>query len=185
MKLLSYDIEIYDSFPEDGTQPDLKDIRPSIAGIGTGTDVTEYEYFYEQMWMGRRTCRKLVKTMLQYYDEGFIPFTWNGLSFDFRLLAIHSEMTDECAHLALNHIDPMFEVVCRRGHMLGLDKTLIGCGLDSKRHEVELKDGKMLFDMNGALAPKLWREGNYWAVRDYLEQDILQPLKLADYIEKN
>lgn len=183
-KLLSYDIEIYDSFPEDGSKPDLKNIRPSIACIGTDMDGKDFKYYFEQLWMNRKTCMRLVNDIQEYYNKGYIPFTWNGLNFDFRLLAIHSTMWKECARLALNHIDPMFEVVCKRGHMLGLDKVLIGCGLESKLHTVMLKDGTMFSEMSGTHAPRLWREGNYFAVRDYLEMDVLQPLKLAEHIQK-
>ena len=132
--------------------------------------------------MHRKTCRKLVRDIFEYYQNGYIPFTWNGLNFDFKLLAIHSEMWDLCGRMALNHIDPMFEVVCRKGHMLGLDKVLIGCGLESKLHTVTLNDKTVFSEMNGSHAPRLWRNGNYAAVRDYLEMDVIQPLKLAEHI---
>ena len=183
MNLLSYDIEIYDDFPTEG-EVNLADIRPSIACIGTQMDGRDFQYYCEQTFMGKRTCRKLVKDIVKKYDEGFIPFTWNGLSFDFKLLAIHSEMWTECGLLALNHIDPMFEIVCRKGHMLGLDKVLIGCGLESKLHTVKLNDNTAFKEMNGSHAPRLWRTGNYWAVKDYLTMDVMQPLKLAKYIER-
>jgi hypothetical protein len=183
MNLLSYDIELYDEFPTEG-EVDFSKIRPSIACIGTEMDGRDFKYYYEQMYMGKRTCRKLVKDILSYFQKGFVPFTWNGLNFDFKLLATHSEMYEECGTLALNHIDPMFEVFCRRGHMLGLDKVLVGCGLESKLHSVILNDNTTFAEMNGSHAPRLWRTGQYWAVRDYLEMDVIQPLKLAEHIQK-
>ena len=56
---------------------------------------------------------------------GYTILTWNGLSFDFNVLAEESGMHDECAELALNHVDMMFHIFCLRGHYLGLDLSLI------------------------------------------------------------
>ena len=41
MKLLSYDIEIYNEFPTEG-EVDLADIIPSVAAIGTNKDDVEF-----------------------------------------------------------------------------------------------------------------------------------------------
>lgn len=93
-------------------------------------------------------------------------------------------MIDECAKLALTGIDMMLLVTFVKGYFLGLDKALIGAGLESKTHTVILKNGETLSEMNGAMAPALWRAGETEAVLTYLKGDVIQPLKLIHAIER-
>ena len=181
MKLISYDVEIYNDFPE-GENVDLKEIIPSIAATGTNRD--DVKFYFDYPTMTKETAKTLVSDMMIKYEEGYIPFTWNGLSFDFQLLAHYSEEYEKCGILALNHIDSMFIIVAIKGYFLGLDKTLAGFGLQSKLHNVKLNDGTEITDMNGSRAPELWRKGEYQAVKDYLYMDVVQPLLLAEQIEK-
>jgi hypothetical protein len=181
MKLLSYDIEIYNEFPTEG-EVDLADIIPSVAAIGTNKD--DVEFFDDIPYMTKETACRLVNAMMDKYKQGYIPFTWNGLSFDFQLLGKYSGMLEECGILALNSIDGMFIVVANKGFFLGLDKALIGFNLETKRHKVNLNDGTEVTDMSGAKAPAFWRDGEYQAVKDYLYVDVVQPLALAEQIEK-
>jgi len=183
MKLLSYDIEIWNEF--DNAAPFATNI-PSIAGIAT-SDVEEVTFYFDledDAKMKTETAQELVNTMMGLYKEGYIPFGWNTTSFDFRLLAQHSGMVEECAELALNGIDGMLMLTFNRGYFLALDKALAGAGVGTKLHEVTLNDGTVLTDMKGAKAPQLWRDGEYSAVTAYLREDVLQPLKLAKIIEE-
>jgi hypothetical protein len=180
---LSYDIEIVNElYSEDGIEHDLKDIIPSIAAYCL--DDLQVKYFYDEPYMTKETAKKLVLEMMDYYKKGVLPLTWNGLSFDFQLLALYSGEVEVCARLALNHIDMMFIVTCNRGYYLGLDTALKGMNVESKVHTVTLNDGSRLESMSGKIAPELWRKGEHEAVKTYLAGDVIQPIKLAQEIER-
>lgn len=178
MKLLSYDIEIYNDFPEG--EVDLHDIIPSIAAICTTE--ADVKFYYDKPYMTPLTAGLLVTDMIYWFGLGFVPFTWNGCGFDFKLLGYYSGLVTECAHLALNSVDGMLLVTFRKGYYLGLDAALIGAGVKGKQHEVTLNDGSVITDMGGAKAPEMWRNGEYSAVMDYLRGDVVQPLKLGEVL---
>lgn len=186
-KILSYDIEIYDDIPE-GLDSDLSTIRPSIAALCA--DEKNVEYFYDEPYpdeetvMSKETAKKLVKRMMEYYEQGYTVFGWNTVAFDFPLIAYYSGAFEECGNMALNSIDGMLLVTFRKGYFLGLDAALRGARLASKIHEVKLNDGTVMMGMGGQAAPKMWRDGEYEAVKEYLAGDVIQPLKLCNAIEK-
>lgn len=182
MKYLSYDIEIYSElYDETGKENDLKDVIPSVAAYCL--DDLEPKYFYDEPYMSKETAKKLVIEMVNHYKNGIIPLTHNGLHFDFKLLAFYSGMLEECARLALNHIDIMFIVTCYKGYFIGLDTLLKGMGVEQKLHEVTLNDGSICNGFSGRLAPEMWRNGEHEAVKKYLAQDVISPIKLAHAIE--
>jgi len=176
----SYDIEIVEDLPE-GETVDLRKITPSIGAIATS--VSDVEFFYDLPYMTKETGVRLVNRMMKLYRQGYIPFGWNSLSFDFQLIAHYTGMYEECATLALNGYDPMFMVVAIKGYYLGLNKVLIGANIAEKVHNVQLKDGTNFANMSGASAPLLWRSGEIEAVKEYLHGDVVQPYKLALDIE--
>lgn len=182
MKFLSYDIEIYDELPKEG-DVDFTQIRPSVAAFCTTVD--DAKYFYDEPYMSVDTAKKLVKEMMAYVENGYKIFTWNGTSFDFQLLAVYSGMIEECSRLALEAYDGMLMVTFQKGYYLGLEKALVGARLDTKLHTVTLNDGTVMEDMSGIKAPELWKKGEFKAVMDYLHDDVVQPLKLVQYLEEN
>jgi hypothetical protein len=180
-KYLSYDVEIFNEFAEN--QKGVEGLIPSVAA--TCTSQEDLLYWYDLPCMTPDMAKNLVLFMLSQLEDGFIPFTWNGVAFDFALLAQYSGMVEECAELALNGVDGMLLVTFPNGYFLGLDTALKGAGLQSKTHSVKLNDGTILEEMSGALAPKLWRDGEYEAVKTYLAGDVFRPLELISAIEKN
>jgi len=56
--------------------------------------------------------------------------------------------------------------------------------IESKVHTVTMSDGSILDSMSGKMAPMLWRNKEYEAVKTYLAGDVIQPIKLAQAIEK-
>ena len=181
MKLLSFDIELYDDLP-DGDNIDFSKIRPSVAAYCLDDLVVKY-FDNAPGPMGKETAQKLVLEMMDNYKKGIIPLTHNGLSFDFKVLAYASDMFEECAFLALNHYDSMFVVTCVKGYFLGLDTLLTGMGVESKLHTVTLNDGTIVSGFSGKQAPKFWRDGEINTVRYYLGGDVIQPMKMAWEIE--
>lgn len=117
-------------------------------------------------------AQKVVKDLLEYNAAGYVPLTWNGLHFDFVVLAHESGLFEECRHLALNHYDLMFQFFCRKGFFLGLNKALLGMGLAGKTE-----------GMSGELAPQYWREGRYGEVLEYVVNDTTEPIELVKKLE--
>jgi hypothetical protein len=126
----------------------------------------------------REGATLLVEALSEAVRRGFTIVTWNGLGFDFRLLAIETGLVARCSELAWNSVDMMFQVVCVNGYMLALDRALAGMGLQSKIHAVRMKDGREA-PISGRDAPRLWQAGEYRAVMEYCAGDVRQTLALA------
>ena len=185
MKLQSFDIEIFNElYNEDGRENELKDIVPSV-GAYCLDDLVPHFFDNAPGPMTKETAKKLVFEMMNNYKDGIIPLTHNGLHFDFSLLGQFSGEIEACAKLALNQIDIMFIVTCNKGYFIGLDTLLNGAGVESKLHTVTLNDNSLCEGFSGKLAPKMWRDGEYNAVRSYLAVDVQSPMKLAKKIEQD
>jgi hypothetical protein len=183
MKYASFDLEIAKVIEDD--TPDWRSQTPlgiTCAAVAL-TDKDDPLYWYGKPMMTQHECRELVAALQQLVKSGYTLLTWNGSSFDFAVLAEESGMYRECAELNAKHIDMMMIVTFTKGYFLGLQKALIGAGLSGKLKHVTLNDGSPLTEMNGALAPKLWAQGEYNAVLAYLRDDVMQPLRLAEIIE--
>lgn len=179
----SFDIELFNEIPEGATFPKMEELIPSVAAFCTNTSYVNY--YWDTPHMTKETAQRLVVDLQSIVAKGYILFGWNILAFDLPVIAYYSGMMDECGTLALNCVDPMFNVVCTKGYYLGLDKVLLGAGLDSKLHRVKLNDGSTLESMSGKLAPSLWQKEEYQAVLDYLAVDVWQPLRLAFSLEES
>lgn len=105
--------------------------------------------------------------------DGYTIVTWNGLGFDFAVLADESGLLDRCVHLADNHVDMLFQAVCSLGHFISLQKATEGMGLPGKTEGV-----------SGAAAPALWAAGRHSEVIDYCIQDVRATLSLATAAEE-
>ena len=150
----------------------------TCAALGL-SDMPEPKIFQGAPQMSRAACAELVRELQNVIANGYTLVTWNGTAFDFFILADESGMPRECAELALAHVDLMAIVTFLRGHWLGLQKALVGAGIAGKKKEVVLNDGTRLYEMTGARAPQLWRDGEYEAVLSYLREDVMPLLELA------
>ena len=144
-----------------------------------------------KFWHGQRGTamtkaenRAMLTDLTTWMKAGHTIVTWNGLSFDWAVLAEEAGMLDECSGLALRHTDLMFCVVAEKGYRLGLDAALAGAVIESKLHEVTLRDGTKIEGMSGAMAPKMWQDGEMDAVLDYLGADVDQTVRLAHAVLK-
>ncbi len=115
----------------------------------------------------------LVSALMDWVKKGYQIFTWNGLGFDFDVLAEESNMRDECKILALMHVDMMFHFFCIKGFPLNLDKAAKGMGLSGK-----------LVGITGEQAPLLWQQGQHERVLEYVAQDSRTTVELAKAVEK-
>ena len=123
--------------------------------------------------MGREDARQLVQHLAQMAEEGYRILTWNGLGFDFDILAEESAAAAKCKECAMDHVDMMFHVVCTLGHPIALNKAAEGMGLPGKPP-----------GMTGFKAPKLWAQGRYKEVLEYVAQDVRTPLHIAQMCEQ-
>jgi hypothetical protein len=174
-KFLAFDIEIAKELPEGET--DWKAHRPLGITCGAAAAADGLWNWYAHDDQGKFTdqmtgeqCRQMLNDLSYLVDKcGYTLTTWNGLGFDFDVLAEESGAHEACKRLALDHIDMMFHFFCEKGYPLGLDAAAKGMGLPGK------PDG-----MSGALAPVLWTEGQYHKVLDYVSWDVKNTLMVAE-----
>lgn len=122
--------------------------------------------------MSTYQCRRLVDILGDCVRNGYKILTWNGLGFDFDVLAEESGLYDECRDLAIGHVDMMFHFFCGKGYPLGLDAASKGMGLPGKPE-----------GMDGAQAPQLWAGGKYHKVLEYCSLDVKNTLMLAEAVD--
>ena len=181
MKLISFDIEISKVIAD--FSGDL--FAHSPLGISCAAVASDTVKFWQGVpQLTQEENQKMVRELMTFAENGYTLVTWNGCGFDFRLLAEESGMVAECGELAINHVDLMLLVTFNKGWYLGLDKALKGAGIAGKVHDVTLKSGEALHEMNGGLAPQLWADGEHQAVLTYLRGDVEQTLALAKDIQE-
>ncbi len=122
--------------------------------------------------MSQQEAAKVVDYLRAQAAQGYTILTWNGIGFDFDILAEESGRLAECRELAVRHIDMMFHILCRLGFGVGLDAAAKGMGLEGKPE-----------GMTGAMAPALWAEGRREEVLKYVAQDVRTTLDVATACE--
>jgi len=175
MKYIGWDIEIATDIP-DGT--DWRQCRPLgiTCASAVADDFTEVWYAgkSENTYSPKMSVVE-VQQMANFLKEKSAEYkivTWNGLSFDFDVMAEESQMKTECIELALNHMDIMYQFFCLKGFPVGISAVAEGCGIPGK---VE--------GMHGDIAPLMWRNMEYERVIEYNIQDSKMALDIANYIE--
>lgn len=174
-KYLAFDIEIAKLLP-DGARDWFAHRPLGITCAATlASDSDELRLWYGLTGDGQpanRMSRPEVTELIRFLEkkaaEGYSILTWNGLSFDFRVLADETGEIETCVRLALNHTDMMLHVFCQLGFPVGLDRAAKGMGLPGKPP-----------GMDGALAPRYWAEGKRQEVLDYVARDVHTTLDLA------
>jgi hypothetical protein len=124
-----------------------------------------------QPQMNQDECRVLVAELLDWTRRGYTLLTWNGLGFDFNILAEESGLHAACCELARGHVDMMFHFFCLQGYPLGLDTAAKGMGLAGKTE-----------GMDGSQAPILWQQQEYDKVLAYVTQDVVTTLNLGEEV---
>ena len=119
-----------------------------------------------------RDTSQLLDFLGSQVADGFTILSWNGLGFDFDILAEESGRHDLCRQLAVTHVDLMFHVFCEKGFAVGLDaaaKALCSRGKTK--------------GMVAVLAPKMWAEGQTQQVLQYVADDCRLTLDVAKSAE--
>lgn len=167
MKFIAFDLETMKLAPEN-----WNDERLGIACACVTDGSMVQETYMTSGPVDERGAKLIVTDMMRAVSMGHQIVTWNGLWFDFRVLAAESGMVRECAEIALRHIDLMFVVVTHQGHYLGQDKACLGAGVQGKVKRVRLKNGTALEGIDGSMVPALWAAGEQHAVLEYLRGDV-------------
>jgi len=175
-RYLAFDLETAKQIPEGDF--DLHKHRPlGIACAATLTSDTRET----RLWHGKTSggtpspqmtpmeLRSLVDYLAEMTADGYTILTWNGLAFDFDIMAEESGDLARCASLADSHVDMMFHAFCSLGYRIGLDKAARGMGLPGKPP-----------GMTGAKAPKMWAEGRYEEVLKYVGHDVEIAVSVAE-----
>jgi hypothetical protein len=179
-RYLAFDIETAKILPEQVA--DLLSHRPLGIVCAAAVDIADPQQ--ETLWHGKESgkpspkmsrgeAQALVRDLGRFVADGYTLLTWNGLGFDFNVLAEESGLPAECAPLALAHVDMMFHVVCNLGHFLGLDKVAHGMGLRGKPQ-----------GMSGHRAPVLWASGHQAEVLQYAAGDCRMTAEVARAAEE-
>jgi hypothetical protein len=168
-KYLAFDLETAKVLPEN--EHNIKSHGPlGIACAATLLSDTDEV----ALWRGRgdqmtqEDAIEVVEYLAAKVKRGYTILTWNGVGFDFDVLAEESEMLAECRELAITHIDMMFHILCKLGYGVSLDAAAKGMGLEGKPE-----------GMTGAVAPALWAEGKREEVLKYVAQDVRTTLEVA------
>jgi len=193
MPLAAFDIEIAQEIPDGET--DWTRIRPgvscaAIALEGAGDPRTTADPRGEPALFDPTThaltrdgASRLVDALQEAVRDGYTLVTWNGVGFDFPVLAEQSGRHEECVRLAMASVDMMFHLFCVKGHPLSLDSALAGMGLEGKAKSVKGENGQPV-EVSGKDAPRLWQAGEYSAVLAYCAADVRRTLALAIACQK-
>ena len=145
-KLTAFDFEIVNPrLPErlpDGA--DLWDYAPhyiSVAGVWVLLNGNTDNYAICPMVGGRaaacfdeRATHEVLDKLLVAQEQGYAIVSWNGAGFDFRVLAeLLPARKHEVVELCKKSYDPMFQILCLRGFMVGLGAVCKGFGLGEKK----------------------------------------------------
>ena len=101
-------------------------------------------------------------------EEGYQIVTWNGLGFDFPVIAQESGRLQEVQQMAMRSIDMMFHLHCVKGFPLSLKAASTGTGTAQKM------DG-----IDGSKAVEYWESGLRDVVLSYCGQDAFATWDLA------
>lgn len=182
MGFASFDLETAKITPKGDNPHAYRPLGIICAGIATEVDnvalywggIREEKNAVYNPQMSKDEAVGIVEALQNLYEDGYPPLTWNGVSFDFVILAEESGMWQECFDLALQSYDMMLQFFCRQGYYLGLNRALLAHGLEGK-----------LDDISGADVPGMWGNGEFERVLRYQARDVTQPLLLAKKIAEN
>lgn len=164
MELLSFDIEISDVFELEEGEDLMKYAPFNISCAATAVHGGhERQYFSisednpsvpaDNMTQAR--AGELLWYLRAMLLDGTMICAWNGLGFDLRWIGHVAQNMELAGEIALKIYDPMFQFFNITGFPVALAKVAEAMGI---------KQEKL---MDGADAPKKWRDGEHQLVMDY------------------
>ncbi len=185
--LLSFDIEISDVFDDLAPGENWNDRAPFHISVAATAWAEGYETDkVSVLWYSRLgefgsgdpapiihkdRAFALLKYLSTMQDRGNRVCAWNGLGFDFKWLGYNAGDMELAKKVALKSYDPMFQFYNQKGFPVGLAKVAAGLGIEQQKL------------MDGADAPKKWRDGHYQEVMDYVIGDCEMTNQIIEGIE--
>lgn len=179
-KYLAFDLEIAKILPDD--VDNLKAHRPlgicCAAVLAANAEQPRLWYSSDAAGMplptmSRQDLSELVDFLKAQLLGGYTVITWNGLGFDFDILAEESGRLKDCRRLAIDHIDLMFHIFCEKGFAVSLEAAAKAIGSRGKPPDIEAK-----------MVPKLWAAGETDKVLSYVANDCKLTLEVATVSER-
>lgn len=163
---VAFDIEIADVFElEPGEDLDARGPF-SISCAAAACDRGSLRHWYRKDPDGKPAraldaalARDVLLHLRELQRRGVTVCAWNGLSFDLKWLGIAADDRALAREVALDLVDPMFQLFVQRGFPVSLASAAEGLGIAERKL------------MDGADAPKEWARGNHQLVLDYVAGD--------------
>ena len=180
--MVGFDLEIAEDLPEDGNIDWSVPLGVTCAGLATGLMQSWVAPDMEGNGYASRIADvgKLVDELERHRRLGYHVVTWNGMGFDFRVMAqgigTGDPMYDRICDLAWDHIDVAFQMRVEKGYMIGLNTAAKGLRVEGKTE-----------GMSGALAPQMWRQGfdEQAKVLLYVRQDAAATLSVCEALVRD
>ena len=172
-RFVGFDIETAKPFPEGEDWREHRPLGITCAAIWQGEERSDVWYSKDEdgkplAQMTKKDASSLVSRLVSLTKMGYTLVTWNGLGFDFDVLAEESGRLDDCVRLAHKHVDMMVHLFCVKGYPVSLAAATDYLGVAGK------------FDgMSGVDAVRLWAEGDHDKVLKYVRQDARITAMLA------
>jgi hypothetical protein len=163
MGVIGFDLEIMDELDESGS---WKVNTPRIACIGATTENGSVRLWYDEGPISQGKLREFVTWLWkQTRINGDLVVTANGACFDFPLVwhwVDQAQLKTQVREIAMNHhVDMLLAIIKDMGYGVSLDNMAEALGVPGKTEDL------------GKEAPRLWREGHYQRVLEYLGGDCL------------
>ena len=148
----------------------------NIVGM-TSPDNTWSDYSPGKRPLAPTMSKKTAQAMLQYMDEkkkqGYVLCAWNGAAFDLQMIGAVAENMELAGSLAIELLDPMYQILSQKGFPIGLKAVAAGLSIDQSK------------SMDGKDAPEAWLNGEYQKVISYVIGDSEMTIKMMLAIAKN
>ena len=145
-KFLAFDLAVAKWVPDGGELNAHRPLGISCAAMllsDTGRFVTWHGGTPDGDAASRMTAedaKTMVQTLVEKVNAGYSLLSWNGLSFDFPVMAEESGLESECQLLSSRHVDMMFHVYCVKGQYLDLKTAATGMRLTVRTQGMAERD---------------------------------------------
>lgn len=148
----------------------------SVVGMAQNGDNNDWSNFSKDgqlsPLMSKETALALLKYMEEKQRQGYALCAWNGAGFDLKMIGALAENMELAGRMALNLIDPMYQILTMKGYPVGLGAVQKGLGVDQSK------------SMSGADAPEAWSKGEFARVIGYVIGDSEITVKIIQAIGK-
>lgn len=122
--------------------------------------------------MSQKTALAMLKYMEEKQNQGYSLCAWNGAGFDLKMIGFLAGNLELAGRMALDLIDPMYQVLSMKGYPVGLSAVQKGLGTEQEK------------SMQGSDAPEAWLNGEYQKVISYVIGDSEMTVEIIQAIAK-